>query len=450
MAHANPSQSRELSPTRPQRSWTNVAALVVGVPLGFAILAFIQNGFLGDDQISRYVKHGVEWVEVILFTCALAGLGAKLWGSRVERAACRMNLLPPWDGEPVSVAEAGKLWAKVNQVALRLQNTYLVRRVASVLDFVRSRGSAAELDDHLRTLADNDAQALENSYSLIRFITWAIPILGFLGTVLGITKSISGVTPEVLEHDLSRVTDGLALAFDATALGLALTMLTMFLSFLVDRVEQGVLHAVDRYADAQLAHRFERTGAEGGEFVEVVRHNTQVLIKATEALVQKQAEVWAKAFAEAERRRTEAEQRQQQIVAKALEALLERTLESHAKRLAALEKQVVEQSTGLLERLAAFATAVRDSGREQQANMAQVVQSMTAQAEALARLQDGEKQLLKLQEGLNQNLTALAGAGAFEQAVHSLTAAIHLLTARAVPLPSGGTSRLGQRPGAAA
>src|SRR5207244_8605518 len=127
------------------------------------------------------------------------------------------------------------------------------------LEFVHSRGSANQLDDHLRSLADADALVHEESYSLLRFITWAIPILGFLGTVLGITGAISGVTPEILERSLSHVTDGLALAFDTTALALGLTMLLMFSSFLVERAEQSVLEAVDRYADREFAPRFERT-----------------------------------------------------------------------------------------------------------------------------------------------------------------------------------------------
>src|SRR5207247_4444274 len=114
-------------------------------------------------------------------------------------------------------------------------------RVEHVLDFVESRGSVNELDDHIRTLADNDVMGQEGSYALLRFITWAIPILGFLGTVLGITQAIKGVTPEVLEKSLSSVTDGLALAFDTTALGLALTMVTMFCSFVVERFDQNVL-----------------------------------------------------------------------------------------------------------------------------------------------------------------------------------------------------------------
>src|SRR5439155_26266074 len=121
------------------------------------------------------------------------------------------------------------------------------------------------LDDQLRAVADTDALALDNSYALVRFITWAIPILGFLGTVLGITKAIANVTPEVLEHSLSGVTNGLSLAFDTTAVGLALTMATMFLSFVVERLEQSVLERVDHFAEVQLAHRFERGGTSGGE-----------------------------------------------------------------------------------------------------------------------------------------------------------------------------------------
>ncbi len=158
----------------------------------------------------------------------------------------------------------------------RVQNTYLARRVDNVLEFVESRGSANELDDQIRTLADNDVMTQEGSYSLLRFITWAIPILGFLGTVLGITHAIKGVTPEVLEKSLSGVTDGLATAFDSTALALFLTMILMLCSSLVERLEQGILEKVDAFVDAALTHRFERSGPESGQFVDALRQNTQV------------------------------------------------------------------------------------------------------------------------------------------------------------------------------
>jgi biopolymer transport protein ExbB/TolQ len=442
-----------MSPSR-----TPWAALLVGIPLAAGLLASIRHLPLREIDAQRYVKHPLEKVEVVMFCCAVAAFGTKLWRYGRERRACRwaMNerrpLLPVWNGQPVPVSEASRLLATLEQVPRRLQGTFLVQRVAAVLHFIISRGNATELDDQLRTLSDNDALALEGSYSLTRFITWAIPILGFLGTVLGITEAITGVTPERLEQNLSSVTDGLALAFDATALGLSLTMITMFLSFLVERAEGSILDAVDRYVDHQLAHRFERPA--GGPAAEtgalsVVEQHTQAVLQTMEQFVQKQAEVWARTLAEVDQRRMEAEARQGQIITAALEAALERTLETHTRRLAALEKQAIEQGSGVVERLAAQAKAVCEAGRDQQAALAKIVQGVAAQAQTVLRFQEGEKQLLRLQETLNQNLAALAGAGAFEQAVHSLTAAIHLLTTRSTALPPGESIR-GPRSGAAA
>ncbi|MBV9124845.1 MAG: MotA/TolQ/ExbB proton channel family protein [Planctomycetes bacterium] len=436
---------------RSRRTSSNLPAFLIGVPLAAGILWAILLGPLHSEKAARYVKHPVECVEVVLFCCALGALGTKFLRSWKEWAAFRREILPTWDGQPVPASEADRLRAGLDRLPPRLQNTYLVHRIASVLDFLSSRNSAQELDDQLRALADNDFLALEGSFALTRFITWAIPILGFLGTVLGITQSISGVTPEVLEKSLSQVTDGLALAFDTTALGLALTMITMFLSFVVERVEQGVLEAVDRYVDRQLAHRFERLTGENGEYIAVLRQNTQVLLRATEQLVKQQAEVWAKAFEEARQARAEAGKQQQEQVSQALEAALEKTLTTHARRLTALENQVIGRSADLVTQTASLGESLRATARDHLGALGQIAQGLTTQTQALTQLQEGEKQLLQLQEVLNRNLAALAGAGAFEQAVHSLTAAIHLLTARSAEVQGvGRTGRGDKQPGAAA
>jgi hypothetical protein len=451
---------------RPERRWgANVAAFVAGVPLATLLLVIIHAGPLRETTLYHYVKSPVEGAELTMFCVALCGLCAKLWSQRAERAALGRGLLPAWDGKPVAVGEALRLSAALEQQPRGLRATFLGRRIAAILDFLCSRGSAAELDDHMRALVDNDGLTLDASFSLLRLITWAIPILGFLGTVLGITAAISNVTPEKLETSISGVTDGLAEAFNATALALGLTMIIMFVSYVIERLEQATLEAVDRYADRHLAHRFERLAGQGSEVVDVLRQNTEVLSRSVEQIVQKQAAVFANALveadkrrleaeqkaqerlgaahAEADRRRLEAEQKAQDRLGTALEAALEKTLEAHSRRLAALEKQTTAQSAVLMEKLAALASTVRDATQEQQTTLARIATGLSGQTEALTSLQAGERQLVRLQEVLQQNLAALANTGTFEQAVHSLTAAIHLLTLHTVPGAKG-------RPGMAA
>jgi len=439
----------EAARARGRRSHANLLAFLIGVPLGATILSVIYFGPLRESIARRYVTHPVECVGVLMFSIAAAGLLTKLIACRTERRACRMAIVPPWDGKTISVENARVLLSEVMRLPRRIQNTFLVQRTIAALEFLSSRGSADEFDDHLRDLADSDALDLESSYGLTRFITWAIPIIGFLGTVLGITGAISGVTPEVLEKSLSTVTDGLALAFDTTALALGLTMLTMFLSFIVERVEQGILDRVDRYAEHELAHRFERGTQQGGEVAGIIRQNTEVLLEAVEHLVQKQAALWAQALEKIERRSLEADHTRQERLATSLENALQRTLAIHVQHVSDLEQKFSAHARQILESLGQTAQAARENASDQHAAAARIAEILSGQLQALAQLEEGDKHLLHLQETLNQNLVTLAGTGAFDEALHSLTAAVHLLTARAAPTGSS-SARPAIRPGAAA
>jgi hypothetical protein len=417
------------------RSFGGLAVFLVGVPLAVGLLAAIERDQFGPNpELKRYFEHPVEQAELVLFCCGLCALAGKLFGYLRERAAFRRDLVPPWDGKVIPATDARKLKQHLSLQGGPYHRSYVGRRVASVLDFVESRGAAHQLDDQMRALSDNDALAVDASYSLLRFITWAIPILGFLGTVLGITGAIAGVTPEVLERDLSQVTGGLATAFDTTALALFLTMILMFVNFVTERLEQSILQAVDQYVDDELGHRFDRTispMSEMGPVIAAVQQSTQTLVGATQLLVERQAQLWAGTIQTVEQRWANVAAKQQENLTVALEKAMEFALVRYGQRLAELEEKLLERNRALLEGINQLAVVLRDTGREQQLSLARLSDGLGAQAENLARIQAGEAQVLRLQETMNQNLATLAGADTFEQAVQSLTAAIHLLTLRA-------------------
>ena len=349
-------------------------------------------------------------------------------------------------GRPARPGRRGarSCWPPSTATPRSLLNTYLGQRVAAILDFLYQRGAADDLDDHLRTLADNDVAAMEGGFALTRFITWAIPILGFLGTVLGITTAIHGATPEVLEKSLSTVTDGLSYAFDATALALALTMITMFLSFLVERDEQGVLDAVDRYVDRCLAHRFQRVGADAGPFVQAVRENDQALLECVGGLVQRQAELWAETVAAMDRRAEEAHARPREQLIEALEKGLEKTLDGPRRAPGRAGKQG-RRANGPADGADGGAGGrgarhrPRTAGGAGSRGRGRVGPGRDHRPAARGR----ERTSSICKPYCTRTWPALASAGNFEQAVHSLTAAVHLLTARAAA-QSGPALRLGK------
>jgi biopolymer transport protein ExbB/TolQ len=365
-----------------------------------------------------------------MFCCAVCGLAAKWYGATRQKNAFHQVEWPDVAAGTLSLDAVGALLNETLAWPAQWRSTWLGTRVIEILTFVKQRRSVRDLDDFQRTLADNDALALDNSYGLLRFITWAIPILGFLGTVLGITGAISGVTPQVLEKSLSTVTDGLALAFDATALGLALTMATMFLSFLVEKREQGILEGVDRWVEVHLANQLERTGPLDGTS-DTLRHHMEHWLAGIDRSTQKQIQTWKQALLDVERQHEEIERSAREEMAGALMDVIRQSANAHTEQLAELERHAVSQVAKSIEKMSSQISAVLTTAHEEQSAMTALIQKLSEQAQNVARLQEWEKELIGVQQSLSQNLQALTASGAFQEAVHSLTAAIHLLTSRA-------------------
>lgn len=410
-------------------SLTTWFTFVVGTPLGVGALYLIEHGPWQNPIIQRYVHHLAEQAVVVLFFCCLAAFFAKLCGALKERIAHSQKLLPTWDGKPVSAEEVTQLQQSVSLVWDSVKSTYLGRRIANVLNFVSSRGSADDLDDQMRTLADNDAIALDGSYALTRFLIWAMPILGFLGTVLGITAAIANIDPAQLEKGgAENVTSGLTQAFDATALALGLTLVAMFCNSLLEKLEQNLLERVDQCVDDELAHRFVRNQPAATANVASGVGMTPGL----QTLIEKQVALWSGSMQKAEERWTQAGPQ----LGKALEHALDAALQRFGQRILETEKKLIERQNAVLEGLLKLAANLKESGRDQQAALARLTDAIALSVDAISKSRADETQLLRLQEALSQNLALLANSATFEQAVESLTAAIHLLTTRVNPNPT--------------
>ena len=102
------------------------------------------------------------------------------------------------------------------------RHSYLGRRLRDALELVERQGNAEDLHEELRFLADQDAARQHDSFALVRIIIWATPMLGFLGTVIGITKALGDLDPTELANSIQTAMEGLLsglyVAFDTTAL----------------------------------------------------------------------------------------------------------------------------------------------------------------------------------------------------------------------------------------
>ena len=348
----------------------------------------IHGGPLGFPLVIRYfTHHPVEYMETVLFSVGLAALIVKALDTFAQRAALAQSPLGPVARPGQPAEDCAALLARLDRLSASRQSEYFIARLRAAIEHVSHRGTAEGLDDELKYLSDLDASRLHAGYGLFRVIVWAIPILGFLGTVIGITMMLTGAAQMATGSDQSsmfKVFEGLGLKFDTTALALTLSMVLMFIHFFVERAENALLEQVDRAAARELADRFAAIPAGADGQLAAVRRMTETMLHATEVLVQRQAELW------------------------------HASMESAAARWTQMANTAGEQLAR------AIAPLQAELGRH---------------ADVLQRAVEASGEIARLEDTLNRNLTALAGAKHFEQTVLSLAAAINLLGARLAETP---------------
>ena len=129
----------------------------------------------------------------------------------------------------------------------------LARRFQELLRVWTATGSAQKVEAALENDTEAYDLAQQSSYALPRILVWSIPVLGFLGTVMGIGESVSGFQSflskaddiDVLREGLVNVTSGLGTAFDTTFLALLISVVVVFPLTLTERLEQRMLTKVD-------------------------------------------------------------------------------------------------------------------------------------------------------------------------------------------------------------
>jgi len=264
---------------------------------GLACLAFYALGVRGAEEgsfLARYFAgHPICYVATALFFVGLASLAIKLLGLLIEFATLDSVQLPPAEPGGQTVDKAGALLAHLAKTAPSFQNTYLVERLRNALQYVQRKGSADTIEHQLHHLEEVDLTRSHQSYAMVRIIFSTIPILGFLGTVIGITLAIAklNLSAEAMDESLPAVVAGLSVAFDTTALSLALSTIILFAKFCVERVENSLLSAVDSKTSRELIGRFKQFGSENDPHLASVRRMSEQVLTAVQASTEKQSEM---------------------------------------------------------------------------------------------------------------------------------------------------------------
>ena len=91
---------------------------------------------------------------------------------------------------------------------------------------------------------------------MVRYIAWAIPSIGFIGTVRGIGTALANAQ-EAVNGDIAGVTASLGVAFNSTFIALLISIVIMFLSHQLTLIQERSVMESREYLDRELLQYME-------------------------------------------------------------------------------------------------------------------------------------------------------------------------------------------------
>ncbi|MFT5151679.1 MAG: biopolymer transport protein ExbB/TolQ [Planctomycetota bacterium] len=252
---------------------TDVNELLTGL-IGAAatVLIFL---FVVPPVAETYVGQmfAVGWVPkaiVFLTTWALAMLAFKFVKVRAQRSALLFDVLPREISVAIRPDNALAFRKHIHGLPVKASGSFLVHRVLRSLDHFRTRRSTEEVSNLVSSQGELDALGVDSSYSMLKVLIWAVPILGFIGTVIGIGDSVMSFSDsinaaegiDVIKNSLGGVTSGLGVAFHTTLIALVMSILLMVPTQWMQKLEDNVLNSVADFCNEELLMRLHTSSEE--------------------------------------------------------------------------------------------------------------------------------------------------------------------------------------------
>ena len=255
---------------RTSREWLLlVAALVV---VGVVIVPLSQMTGTAESRAQFFAKWTPERFAKLLIgpeqaVCYICFVWAGLIlleryaEVRRQRTAFTLDLLPTEEGARILPEDARPLSRKVDQAIAKRGPSVLANMIRLGLNKYAVSKAAPDVAEVVRNQAEVEQSRFVASMNTVNYLAWAIPAVGFLGTVrglagaMGLSRAKDQDTAEFLDKYIDQVKDQLGVAFDCTFVALALSLVLMYILHSVQRVEETLVIDCQDYCQEHLLLR---------------------------------------------------------------------------------------------------------------------------------------------------------------------------------------------------
>jgi biopolymer transport protein ExbB/TolQ len=191
----------------------------------------------------------------VLMFWAMAILAYKAVATYRQRRQLELDLVGLPEGTPVTMDSAHQASALIRKrLPPAHQDFLLSRAMLSAIDRFSATRNVQDASSVVHTVCDSEGERMDSELSTIRYIAWAIPSIGFIGTVRGIGDALAQIQKAV-GGDISGVTDSLGTAFNSTLIALVISIVLMFLIHQLQASQEQLVLETRRYCDDWFVRR---------------------------------------------------------------------------------------------------------------------------------------------------------------------------------------------------
>ncbi|MGO9200240.1 MAG: MotA/TolQ/ExbB proton channel family protein [Limisphaerales bacterium] len=210
----------------------------------YALMLFVLIRVPGASRIAAMFMRPTNQFAIIpatvFFFVGVATLLIKGKKLEFQRRALTLAAVPAEPEFVLTDATAATVLARIHSLVDHPRHFALLNRIDRALSNFKNMGQVNDVSAVLRAQAENDEDQVASSYTILNGLVWAIPVLGFIGTVLGLSLAIGRFTMTIqaggdlpmIRASLQGVTSGLATAFETTLIALSFTLvLQLYITF---------------------------------------------------------------------------------------------------------------------------------------------------------------------------------------------------------------------------
>ena len=201
---------------------------------------------------------------IVFLSCWSIAILCLKWSKlRMQRRALQLAIVPDDPEFVLTPQTVDEVFHRIHQCVDEPRQFVVFHRIMTALSNLRNLGRVTDVDDILRAQAETDESGMETSYSLLQGFVWAIPVLGFIGTVEGLSVAIGGFGNvlssssdfEQIKSALRGVTGGLSTAFETTLHGLVAALAIQLAQTGLKKGEEEFLDACSEYCSKHIVSR---------------------------------------------------------------------------------------------------------------------------------------------------------------------------------------------------